>query len=71
LKKSGVKNLPAALFSNNNVSELSNFLKSTSDNSYYLELGATFDPTAKMSDKGFLVLDKKVLEDIKSNSYLK
>jgi protein-disulfide isomerase len=24
-----------------------------------------------MSDKGFLVLDKKVLEDIKSNSYLK
>lgn len=71
LKDSGVKVLPAVLLSDNNIPELAWFLKETSNNSYYLELAASFDPTAKMSDKGFLVLDKEILKEIKASSYLK
>jgi hypothetical protein len=44
--------LPAALFSNNNISELSNFLKETSNNLYYLELGSTFDPSEEICGNG-------------------
>lgn len=71
LKSTGIKNLPAIILNNNSNSSLSNFLIPTSDWKFSLQIGAKFDPTAKMSDKGFKILDKKVLENIKSNSYLK
>lgn len=71
LKSAGINTLPAAIFSNNSVSELANFLKATTDFKYSLELGSTYDPTVKRSDKGFIVLDKKILEEIKKDSYVK
>jgi len=51
MKKSGITLLPAAIFSNNSTTELAQYLKPTKDNKYTLALGATFDPTIKMSDK--------------------
>jgi len=71
LELNDITKLPAWIFSNNNITELTSYLKETKSWKYSLELGASFDPTAKRSDKWFLVLDKKVLEEIKSNSYLK
>ncbi len=71
LKETGIKYLPAVIFSNNWVGkEISKFLKPTSNNKYYLELWARFDPTVKMSEKWFKIVDKKVLENIKSTSYI-
>lgn len=66
-----IKKLPAWIFSNNKITELTSYLTETKSWNYSLELGASFDPTAKRSDKWFLVLGKKVLEEIKNNSYLK
>jgi len=71
LKATGIEKLPAVIFSNNSVSEVASYLAPTSDWKYSLQVNASFDPTAKISDKWFKVLDKKVLENIKSNSYLK
>jgi len=71
LQAAGITKLPAALFSNNSTVELSTYLKPTTDKKYTLELGSTYDPTIERSDKGFIVLDKKVLEEIKKDSYIK
>lgn len=71
LEKTGSKKLPIVLFNTNSISELSQFLKETNNWMYSLELWAEFDPLAKRSDKGFLVLDKEILKEIKSSSYLK
>jgi len=71
LKETWVKLLPAIIFSNNSINQLKDYLLPTKDWKYSLQVGAKFDPTAKISDKGFKILDKKVLENIKSNSYLK
>ncbi|MDQ7009903.1 MAG: thioredoxin domain-containing protein [Candidatus Gracilibacteria bacterium] len=71
MKESGIKLLPAVIFSNDSTKELAGYLKATNNNKFSLVIPAAFDPTAKMSDKGFKILDKKVLEEIKSNSYLK
>jgi protein-disulfide isomerase len=70
LTKNGLIKLPAVIL-NNNVAELAKFLKPTPENKFNLELGATFDPTAERSEKWFLLLDKKVLEEIKKDSYMK
>jgi len=67
----GLANLPAIILNNNSNPSLSNFLIPTSDWKFSLQIGAKFDPTAKRSEKGFKIIDKKVLENIKSNSYVK
>ena len=61
LDSAGITLLPAAIFSNNGVAELANFLKATSDFKYSLELGSTYDPTVVRSERGFTVIadDKK------------
>jgi protein-disulfide isomerase len=43
----------------------------TKDGKFSLNTGSSFDPTAKMSDKWFLMVDKTILESIKANSYIK
>jgi len=71
MKETGVTKLPTAIFLDNSTTELAQYLLPTKDKKYSLNIGWNFDPTVKMSDKWFKVLDKKVLENIKSNSYLK
>lgn len=71
LEKNGIKLLPAAIFSNNNILELNSFLKETNSWDYKLELWAKFDPTAKMSEKWFKIIDKEIIDKIKNNSYIK
>lgn len=71
LAKTGVKKLPAALFNVNTTPELTKILKWTKNWMYSLDLWSTFDPTAKRSKKWFLILDKKILSEIKKDSYIK
>ena len=70
-KSAGITTLPAAIFSNNSVSELTNFLKPTSDFKYSLELDSTFDPTVERSDRWFMVLDVAELNEFKKDNYIK
>lgn len=72
LEKNNIKKLPVWLFSSNEIDEqLNKYLTKTDWWYYSLELWASFDPTAERSEKGYLILDKKVLAEIKENSYLK
>ena len=71
MTKNWIKKLPAVIFSDNSIKELSNYLTKTPANKYSLELGSQFDPYAKMSAKWFKILDKKVITQIKNSSYIK
>jgi len=71
MEETWVTKLPTAIFPDNSITELSQYLLPTKDGKYSLNIGWTFDPNVKMSDKWFKILDKKVLENIKSNSYIK
>ncbi|MFA5917231.1 MAG: thioredoxin domain-containing protein [Candidatus Gracilibacteria bacterium] len=74
VKNSGITKLPAIILSTNKIDDngqMQPYLKELKDKQYSLEVGATFDPFAKRSDKGFMTLDKEVLNKIKSNTYLK
>lgn len=48
---------------------MKSFLIELPNKSYTLNVGASFDPFAKRSDKGFLLLDLKTLAEIKKDSY--
>lgn len=63
--------LPAAIFKNNDISELSNFLKPTNDFKYSLELGSIYDPTISRSAKGFRYVDLSVISTIVWDSHIK
>lgn len=52
MKKTGIKLLPAAIFSNNSTSEIAQYLKPTNDNQFSLQLGGDFDPEAEICDNG-------------------
>lgn len=72
LKKSWIKYLPVVLFEDNNIWELSKFLEKTQTGELYsLDIGSTYDPTVKRSAKGFKLLDKKIINTIKKESYIK
>jgi len=71
LLKNWIIKLPAAIFEENSIKELSNYLVKTKDWKYSLELGWTFNPYEKRSKKWFRTIDKKILYDIKKNSYIK
>lgn len=73
LKKSGINILPAVIFSNNKISDYSfvQILKPTTDGQFQVPLpDAKFDPYAKRSERGFLLMKEWVLENIKANSHL-
>ncbi len=74
VKNNGIKKLPAIILSTNKINdnwEMQPYLKELKDKQYSLEVWASFDPFAKRSDKWFMILDKEVLNKIKSNTYLK
>ncbi len=71
LKTSSITKLPAAIFPDNSVKELANFLQPTTNKSYFLELSSTFNPYEKLSGKWFKILDKNNLSIIRKNSYIK
>lgn len=73
LKDNSISKLPAIILSTNDIDDwgqMKPYLKELKDKQYSLEIWSSFDPYAKRSDKWFLVLDKSVLETIKSTSYL-
>ncbi len=73
LKDNSISKLPAIIISTNNIDDngqMKPYLKELKDKQYSLEIGASFDPFAKRSDKWFMTLDKDTLSKIKSNTYL-
>jgi protein-disulfide isomerase len=73
LKKNNIKALPAIVFPTNKLpdSEFTKFLVPLPDGTFSLNVGATFDPYVKRSEKGFMVLEKATLDEIKADSYVK
>ncbi len=70
LKISSITKLPAVIFPDKSIGELTQFLKPTTNKSYFLELGSTFDPYIKRSEKGFNILDENIFLEIKGSSYI-
>ncbi len=62
LSASKITKLPAILLSDTVEGEIKKYLQKTPDGKYSLSLGASYDPTVDM---------KKVIADIKKNSYIK
>ncbi|USN57876.1 MAG: thioredoxin domain-containing protein [Candidatus Peribacteria bacterium] len=71
LKDEGITTLPAAIFSRNGITGLDAYLNQLPSGNYSLALGSTFDPFAKRSERGFLVMEKAILDTIKSGAYVK
>lgn len=78
MKKNNINKLPAIIFSkndfdtekssiDNNLPDIKNFLSKMESWEYYLEIWAVYNPF-NASDRWFQVLDKNVLNDIKSDS---
>ncbi len=69
LESAGITVLPAAIFSNNSVTELAQFLQPTSNFKFSLELGSSYDPTIERSEKGFMVIEDTKKELALANSH--
>jgi len=52
------------------VPKINDYLKPLSDNKYYLEIGATFNPFQKRSEKWFLLWDKEKIKAVIDSSYI-
>jgi len=71
LKENNIKVLPAILFTSNKVDDkINQYLTKINDNSYSLNVWAKFDPFAKLSSKGFKIINKNIIEKIKKGSYI-
>ena len=71
LKENAITMLPAVIFSNNEVDEnINKFLTKLTENSYSLNIGAKFDPFAKLSSKWFKIVSKDLINSIKKDSYI-
>ncbi len=74
ITKNSIKYLPVFVFSSNNINDgdgsMKKFLTELPDKTYSLQVGSSFDPFAKRSDKWFLLIDKEVLKSIKEDSYI-
>nr|MDD3720671.1 thioredoxin domain-containing protein [Candidatus Gracilibacteria bacterium] len=73
LKENNITKLPAIILSTNKLDDngqMTSFLSELTDKQFLLNIGATFNPFIKRSDRGFLILEKDILDNIKSNSYL-
>lgn len=74
LKDNEIQFLPAIILSSNKINDegqMQPFLKELKDKQYFLEIGANYDPLAKRSENGYLLIDKNILNEIKSNAYPK
>ncbi len=66
-----IKTLPAIIFAKEKIdSNIDKFLVKLKNNSYSLDIWAKFDPFAKMSPRWFKLIDKKLIEKIKKDSYI-
>lgn len=68
LKANGITKLPAFLLNTDGVSDLKQYLTKTPTGLFSLDVGATHDPYAKRSDRGFLILNDGVLDAVKKDS---
>ncbi|MGE4443790.1 MAG: DsbA family protein [Candidatus Altimarinota bacterium] len=68
MKANQITKLPAFLLNTDNISDLKQYLTKTPTGLFNLDVGATHDPYAKRSDRGFLVLNDGVLDAIKKDS---
>jgi protein-disulfide isomerase len=72
IKENNITALPAIIFDSNQVdTNIDQYLQELPSKKYSLLVGASFDPFAKRSDKGFLLIDKEKLSSLKANSYVK
>ena len=74
VKDNNIVNLPAIIFSTNQIADngsMAPYLTALPSGEYSLQVGAKFDPFAKRSDKGFLVLDADKIPGLKDGAYLK
>lgn len=73
LKENNITKLPVVILSTNKLNDewqMTPYLSELNDKQFSLNIWASFDPFVKRSDRWFLFLDKDVLDNIKSNSYL-
>lgn len=72
LKDNWVNFIPAVIFSHNNVvEEIKGYLIPMNSWEYSLQIWANFDPFAQRSERWMLVINKDIIDSIKSNSYVK
>jgi len=72
VKDLNIKFLPAVILSKGEVDpSMDKFLKKIDDKHYQLIIGSKFDPFLERSDKGFLLMNKDLLKEIKDKSYIK
>ena len=75
MQENNITTLPQVLFSTNELwdgGQISPFLTPLTNGEFRLEIGeaSSFNPFASRSDRGFLVMDLDILEQIKGDSYV-
>lgn len=71
MQSHNITKLPAAIFPKKNIAELEKYLQPTANKAFTLDMGSTYDPTVKRSAKGFQLVDKKIIEELKADSHIK
>lgn len=73
LIENDISYLPAIVFSTDDIddnSQITPYLEELENGSFSLQVGATFDPFIERSERWFLIIDEKVLSDIKEDSFI-
>ena len=71
LEENKIVTLPAIIFARDEIdNNINSFLVKLNEVSYSLNIGAKFNPFGELSKKWFKVVDKKLLEQIKKDSYI-
>lgn len=73
LIENNIKNLPAFIFSSNKFDDnnkMKPFMQELPNKSFLLNIDAQFDPFVERSEKWFLKVDKNIVDEIKSASYI-
>ncbi len=71
LKENNIKKLPLVIFAKNSIDQnIDQHLTKLNNDSYSLNIWASFDPFEKLSPKGFKMVDSELLNEIKANSYI-
>jgi len=74
LKENSISHLPVVILSTNDLGDewtMTPYLSELNDKQFSLNVWSTFDPFLERSSKWFLIIDKTVLDSIKTNTYLK
>ena len=74
IKENNITRLPAVLFSTNQIGDggtMTQYLTAIPSGEYSLQIGASFDPFAQRSERGFLMIsDATVIEEIKTTAHV-